>query len=201
MEIKKLWKYFVFTFLLILVLFNWNEVSWVFNYKAISGIISETFQKTSGLAFKSSEENISQYSDKENGLEIPKIEIFAPLIFVESSDINDVLKALDRGAVHFPTSVLPGETGQTVILGHSAPPGWPKIKYQGIFSEINELEEGDEIIVYFNHQKFSYFVTRKIFLEKGEEIPEDLTNSDNMLVLVSCWPPGKDIRRIAVMAE
>jgi len=28
-----------------------------------------------------------------------------------------------------------------------------------------------------------------------------LTNSDNMLVLISCWPPGKDIRRIAVEAK
>ena len=39
-------------------------------------------------------------------------------------------------------------------------------------------------------------------MERGEEISEEgLTNDENMVVLVSCWPPGKDLRRIAVEAN
>ena len=111
-------------------------------------------------------------------------------------------KALNIGVVLFPDSVLPGESGQTIILGHSAPVGWPKIKYDWIFSRLNELTEGDEIIVYFNNRKYAYVVSRKVFLERGEEISEDgLTNDENMVVLISCWPPGKDLRRIAVEAN
>jgi len=104
--------------------------------------------------------------------------------------------------VLFPGSALPGQKGQTIIEGHSAPPGWPKIKYDWVFSRLNELEKGDEVILNFNHKKLNYYVTQKIFLNSGEEIaPKDLTNSENMLILISCWPPGKDIKRIAVMAE
>ena len=109
--------------------------------------------------------------------------------------------ALNRGAVYFPNSVLPGDMGQTIILGHSAPPGWPKIKHDWIFTRLSELVEGDEIFVYFNHRKYTYHVSGKIFLDRGEELPESLTNSENMLILISCWPPGKDLRRIAVEAK
>lgn len=204
-EFKKLWKYFVFIFLITFLIINWNEISWIFNYKVIFGFFSDFFQKgqeqeTVKLLPLTENKNINfEYSDKEDRLEIPKIEISVPLVFVENE--NEVSKALDRGVVHFPSSALPGETGQTIILGHSAPPGWPKIKYQWVFSQINDLEVGDEIFVYFDNKKYTYSVNKKIFLEKREELPQDLTSSDNMLILISCWPPGKDIRRIAVVAK
>jgi LPXTG-site transpeptidase (sortase) family protein len=86
-------------------------------------------------------------------------------------------------------------------LGHSAPAGWPKIKYDWVFSRLNELSDGDEIFVYFENKKYTYQFSKKIFLEKGEELPSLLTNSENILVLISCWPPGKDLRRIAVVAK
>ena len=212
MEIKKLWKVFIILFLVIFLIFNWNEVSWIFNYRAVSGLLSDFFkgsdkeiQKIDQYDYYEGEEDKSSSSSfatarlKEDSLEIPKIEVSAPLIFVENRD--KVYKTLDNGVVHYPDSVLPGEKGQTIILGHSAPPNWPDIKYDNVFSRLNELEEGDEIFIYFEHQKYNYSVTNKFFLERGEEIPEYLTNSDNMLVLISCWPPGKDIRRIAVEAK
>ncbi|MCX6759571.1 MAG: sortase [Candidatus Nealsonbacteria bacterium] len=213
MEIKKLWKVFIILFLVILVIFNWNEVSWIFNYRAVSGLLSDFFKKSDkeiqkddrddyyeGEEDKSSSSSFATALVKEDSLEIPKIEVSAPLIFVE--DIDKVYKTLDNGVVHYPDSVLPGEKGQTIILGHSAPPNWPDIKYDDVFSRLNELEEGDEVFVYFDHREYVYSVIKKIFLEKGEEVPENaLTNSDNMLVLISCWPPGKDIRRIAVEAK
>jgi len=210
MEIKKLWKVFIILFLIIFVIFNWNEVSWIFNYRAVSGLLSDFFKGSDkeiqkddrhdyyeGEEDKSSSSSFATARVKEDSLEIPKIEVSAPLIFVEDRD--KVYKTLDNGVVHYPDSVLPGEKGQTIILGHSAPPNWPDIKYDDVFSRLNELEEGDEVFVYFDHREYVYSVIKKIFLEKGEEIPENaLTNSDNMLVLISCWPPGKDIRRIAV---
>lgn len=204
-KIKKFWKPFLVLFLITFLIINWNEVSWVFNYQALSRFFSEFFQNNISLAMPSffGENKLKnekfEYSEKENSLEISKIEILVPLIFVEKEE--EVINALDRGVVHFPGSVLPKEIGQTIILGHSAPPGWPKIKYDWVFSRLNELENGDEIFVYHNNRKYSYNVVKKIFLERGEEIPENLTNSDNMLILISCWPPGKDIRRIAVIAE
>jgi LPXTG-site transpeptidase (sortase) family protein len=201
-ESKKLLKYFLVIFLIAFLTINWSEVSWVFNYGAVFGLTTEFLEKTNlrqiGLAEK---DDKFEFSDKENILEIPRIGISVPLIFPQSPDMKEVIGALERGAVHFPNSSLPGKPGQTIILGHSAPPGWPKIQYQWIFSEINALQEGDEVIAHFDNKKLKYSVRKKIFLEKGEELPQALTNSENVLVLVSCWPPGKDIRRIAVLAE
>ena len=199
-DIKRLYKAFIFIFLISFLIINWNDISWVFNYRVISESISNFFQKDTPVE-SSTPETIKtiefEYSEKENSLEIPKIEVSAPLVFVE--DVDKVHRTLDTGVVHYPDSVLPGEKGQTIILGHSAPPNWPDIKYDNVFTLLNELERGDEIFIFFNHQKYNYSVERKIFLEKGEEIPENgLTNSNNVLMLISCWPPGKNIKRIAV---
>jgi len=190
-DIKRLYKAFIFIFLISFLIINWNDISWIFNYRVISQSLSDFFQRESSVE--------SETIEKENSLEIPKIEVSAPLIFVEDPD--KVHKTLDNGVVHYPDSVLPGEKGQTIILGHSAPPNWPDIKHDDVFSRLNELDKGDEVFVYFDHQEYVYSVIKKIFLEKGEEISDTLTNSDNMLILISCWPPGKDYRRIAVQAE
>jgi len=196
---------FAISFLVI----NWQEVSWIFNYKAIFGLVSGFFEskiiaKTADIFEKDKAPaplKNSEPSEKENSVEIPKIEILAPLVVSESASEKDLSKLLNQGTVYFPGSVLPGEAGQTIILGHSAPPNWPKIKYDWVFTRISELVVGDEIFIYFNHRKYTYHVTEKIFLDRGEEAPKLLTNSDNVVVLISCWPPGKDLRRIAVEAK
>lgn len=205
-ELKILWKPFLVVFLICFLIINWNSVSWVFNYKVISQFFFGFFQKTFSQSLfpevsETQQKKLkeSSASEKENSLEIPKIGVFSPLILVEKE--SQVKLALDIGVVLFPESSLPGKVGQTIILGHSAPSNWPKIKYDWVFSQLSQLEENDEIFLHFNHRRFSYFVKKKIFLEKGEELPQTLTNSENVLILISCWPPGKDIRRIAVRAE
>ena len=208
-ENKALLKYFILVFAISFLVINWNEISWIFNYKAMAGIVSSQFQSKiiaeSADIFEKDKAPAplknSEPSEKENSVEIPKIEILAPLVVSESASEKDLSKLLNQGTVYFPGSVLPGEAGQTIILGHSAPPGWPKIKYDWVFTRLSELTEGDEIFVYFNHQKYTYHVTEKIFLDRGETVPQLLTNSENMVVLISCWPPGKDLRRIAVLAK
>jgi len=202
-------KYFVFVFLLAFFTINWNEISWIFNYRAVFGFLSDIF-KSNSVAQTNSElqkeevkkedwEKNFEKVEKEDGIEIPKLEILAPLILVEKA--SEVQKALDRGVVLFPNSALPGKQGQTIILGHSAPLGWPKIKYDWVFSGLGQLNKGDEIFLYIGNKKFTYLVKNKIFLDRGEELPQDLTSSKNMIILISCWPPGKDFKRIAVLAE
>lgn len=207
MELKKLWKYFVVVFLIIFLTINWKEISWLFNYQMVSGFLSELFKKNSkeiqiiDSSNRFGNDKYNEYSEKEDSLEIPKIEVEAPLIFVESSKLKDIIAGLKKGVVHFPGSVLPGEKGQTIILGHSAPSYWPKVKYYHIFVRLNELNEGDEIYLYFNNKKYQYIVSGKYFLEKGEEIPGNLTNNSNMLYLISCWPPETAEMRIVVEAR
>jgi len=195
--VKKLSKPFAFLFLVNFLIINWNNVSWIFNYKLISGAASKFLEILENKEVITGELN-NNFPAKENSLEIPKIGITAPVIIAENLDQNYFDKELDRGVVIFSSSVQPGEIGQTIILGHSAPSNWPKINYDGVFSRITELNENDEIILYFNNKRFTYLVNKKIFLEKGQEISNNKSSSDNSLFLVSCWPPGKNIQRIIV---
>lgn len=193
---------FGFVFLAALIFINWGTIREIFNYKAIYGDIIDSLKSRKEVVIKVPEVELNEpkFTEKPDGIEIPKIGITAPLIFSEGNDNKDFSEALKRGVVYYPQSVLPGEEGQTVILGHSAPIGWPNVNYDWIFSRINELEKGDEIFVYFNHRHYVYIVNEKFILNQGDEIPK-LTNSKTGLTLLSCWPPGVNYRRLAVQAE
>lgn len=198
-EIKGLIKPFIFIFIISFLIINWSDVSWFFNYHFWSDAFYSVGQNEEKDMIKI--DSKGEYSDKQNGIEIPKLEVSAPLIIGNTAEKDVLENNLKNGVVYFPGSALPGENGQTVILGHSAPANWPKIRYDWVFSNISELEEGDEINIYYNNQKYSYSVKGKTIIERGEDVPSPLTNSDNMLLLVSCWPPGKDSQRIAVEAQ
>ena len=145
------------------------------------------------------EETLFVYTEKENGIEIPSLEVEAPLVFIQDTNQESLKKGLEKGVVYYPGSAMPGEKGQIFILGHSAPAGWPKIKYEWVFSRIAELEPGEIIFLNYDHKQYHYEVKRKIFLEKGEEIPPP-EEGRSVLYLITCWPPGRDIRRLAIEA-
>jgi LPXTG-site transpeptidase (sortase) family protein len=206
-------KYFLIFFCFSFLIFNWAKIYWVLYPDYLKRVISfylfekkenkreEIEIKTEKIEEKKeSEKNQKpkeEIYDKEDSIEIQKIGIVAPLIVVGNE--SEVKKALDRGVVLWPNSAFPGENGQTIILGHSAPPNWPKIKYDWVFSNLNLLEKGDEIVVYFKNRKYVYSVENKYFLDKGQQLPET-DPQKSTLFLISCWPPGKNIRRIAVEA-
>lgn len=204
---RKLWKFFIILFLISFLIINWSDISWVFNYKAVSGKIASFFKKEEVIKKSGGEEepNVVDYSDKGNLIEVPAIGIQAPIIFLENSCAKDNCEkefeqALKKGVLHYPNTALPGEKGEIVILGHSAPENWPKIDYDWIFSDLDKLNPGDKIYVYFEGRRYVFETKEKLFLAAGQDLPQSLTESDSMLILMSCWPPGKDRERIAVKA-
>ena len=212
---KELVKIFIFLFLLSFILINWNDVSWIFNYREIYGLVDDFFNPypdtaralvgmNNHTAANTTQINkiIYAYSDKSNSIEIPTINISAPVVIGESADNTILEENLNRGPVYYPGSVLPGENGQIVILGHSAPPNWPHIKYDWVFSDIEKLNSGDKIILYFNNTKYIYIVKTKNIIKAGQDIGNvGLSGTNNILTIISCWPPGKNYQRITVSAE
>ena len=194
-EIKKFLGLFVFLSLIFIIIISWGTIKGMFDYKTIYGDIINSFKKVEEkkeVAIKVPEIGLSSspkefpFTEKPDGIEIPKIEVEAPLIFIESDEEKDYQEALKKGVVHYTGSALPGEEGQIIILGHSAPSFWPKKDYNWIFKKLNELEVGDEVFVNYQNHQYRYLVYGKIFLNPGAEIPEaDLTNSDNVLFLIS----------------
>ena len=216
---KEFIKIYMVFLILMFTIANWNSVSWAFSYKEVSGLAHDFFNPYPDSALLVSASDIHlpprqtinlpsapapkaqyPYSDKENSLEIPRIGITSPLIIAQSANNIALEKDLDKGVVYYPGSVLPGEAGQIVVLGHSAPPNWPHIKHDWVFSDINNLNMNDQIILYFNNKQYIYLVKKKNIIQKGQELAFDGA-SHNMLTIVSCWPPGKDYQRIAVQAE
>lgn len=215
---------YVASFLII----NWNEVSWIFNYKAVYGLAEDFFNPYPGIDELAMAEYFypnhsagattvttaepvtvqtaaipkTAYTAKNNILEIPSIGIEAPIVFSQSTDKSKLTKDLDNGVIYYPGSVYPGQNGQIIILGHSAPAGWPKIKYEWVFSDLNNLKAGDKIFIDMNNKQYTYIVKQKTIIARGADVPSYTSaDSNNYLTLISCWPPGKDYQRIAVQAE
>ncbi len=228
-NIKNNFKIFAILYVLGFIVFNWQDVSWLFNYKAIAGITYEYFNpyynKDVVEAYYQNQvlpnptlpdtrinnsvtlnnnllENIYfEYTDKDKILEIPSIGLETEIVFPKTKDINDLYKYLDSGVIYYPDSALPNQVGEITILGHSAPPGWPKIKHDTVFSNLDKLKFGQEIYLNLDNKKYTYIVRDTKIIDKGQEIENSLTNNTNVIMLVSCYPPGKDYKRIVVFAE
>lgn len=220
---KKLLKIAVLLYLASFLIVNWSDVSWLFNYKEVSGLVSDFFNPYPSIDASTIDAyfypNHSQsaptgqngpapivaktsYTDKQNTLEIPKISISAPIVFSTSDNKTALTKDLNSGVVYYPGSVYPGQVGQIIILGHSAPLGWPKIKYDWVFTDLEKLAPGDTILIDLNNKQYTYIVRQKTIIQRGADVPTDgLSAGNNVLTLISCWPPGKDYQRIAVQAE
>lgn len=215
---KKLLMSFISLYLVAFFLFNWNDVSWLFNYKAVSGLLDDfftpypsieasflvnnSFYPNYGANQNSDNKTEFAYTDKENSLEIPILGIYAPIVFSQSTDKKVLAKDLNKGVIVYPGSVLPGEKGPTVILGHSSPLNWPKVRYDWVFNNLNDLKIGDSVIININRKQYIYKITQKNIIEKGQDLASISSTADkNVLILVSCWPPGKDYKRIVVQAE
>jgi LPXTG-site transpeptidase (sortase) family protein len=192
---KNVWKFLFLVFVLSFIILNWTDIYWVFNPKVapegIKTLISQEPEK------EPEKEPEYTYSERENSIDILAIGITAPIVESQGTSNYDFEIALDKGVLHFPESVKPGEKGVTILLGHSAPPGWPKIKHDWVFSDLEKLEQGDQIEVYFEKKKYVYQVTEKIFLEVGQDVPAPVSDQPEV-ILLSCWPPGKNLKRIGV---
>lgn len=206
-NIKRFAKVFILMLLVVFAVTHKEMIKEMFNYKALYGEAFSGYFKQEKFvkpAEEIPEETLEiklekfSYSEKNNFLEIPKLKIEAPIGFEENPDPENLENALKQGVVHYPSSALPGEKGNIIVLGHSAPPGWPKINYDWVFSRLNELETGDEIFIYYNHQKLAYLVEEKFFLQPGQEIPIGQNSQTSNLDLVTCWPPGKNFKRLIV---
>jgi len=133
---------------------------------------------------------------------IERINVSAPIVITEKTDIKSINKMLNYGAVLFPEYSLPQFGGPTVLIGHSSTYPWNKTKYGTIFALLDKLQEADKITIESAGKKFIYSVYRKEIVPYDENSYKKLENlSQNVLVLITCWPPGTTLKRYAVFAN
>jgi LPXTG-site transpeptidase (sortase) family protein len=132
---------------------------------------------------------------------IPKINANALVIKnVDPFDSKIYQQALTRGVAHAKGTSTPDKSGNTFIFAHSAGNWYQANQFNAVFYLLNKLETGDEIIVYYQSQKYTYTV-QETKLIKGDELNYmESTTNQKQLTLMTCWPPGTTLKRLVVIS-
>lgn len=119
-------------------------------------------------------------------IKIPKIGVNA--VVVEGVEVSD----LKKGPGHYPESAMPGELGNTVISGHRTTYGAP-------FYRLDELKEGDEIVVFDATGPYTYKVTESKVVAPTE-VGVIAPSTDARLTLTTCNPRFSARQRLIIVA-
>jgi sortase A len=141
-------------------------------------------------------------------LVIPAIDLDAPVEKVgwETREVNGQLVSSwivpDKFAAGWhATSALPGVPGNTVLNGHH------NIKGE-VFRDLEDLQPGDEVIIYSGETPHYYGITERLILEEKNQ-PQDvrqqnarfiLPTEDERLTMVTCWPYTNNTHRLIIVA-
>ncbi|CAN5593281.1 hypothetical protein BH24ACT4_BH24ACT4_09750 [soil metagenome] len=112
-------------------------------------------------------------------------------------DLNVVegvtVEQLKRGPGHFPTTPLPGQAGNAAIAGHRTTYGAP-------FSDLDQLETGDEITVTTLQGESRYeVVEQKVVAPTDVAVVAD--QGDDRLTLTTCEPKYSAAQRLVTVAR
>lgn len=120
-------------------------------------------------------------------IEIPGIDVDA--VVVQGTDTA----SLQKGPGHYPETAFPGE-GRTIgIAGH-------RTTYLAPFRKINEIEDGDEIVLEMPYGTFAYEVEKHQVVDPYQvDIVADV--GYERLVLTACHPLYSAAQRWAVFAR
>jgi sortase A len=118
---------------------------------------------------------------------IPKIDVDAPVLE------GDDWETLKKGAGHHVGTANPGERGNVYVSAHND-------IFGQIFRRLEELDLGDEVIVYAGATPYRYVVREKRIVE-----PTDVSvmypTTEPVLSLQTCYPYMVDTHRLVVIAR
>lgn len=121
-------------------------------------------------------------------ISIPDLKIIDAKVLVDSNDLS-------FGPVHLPGSALPGEKGNVFISGHSG-------FRQAIFKNLADLKKGDLIQVKASGLEFSYQVIGLKVVDPNDlSVVAPLDAQNRYLTLMTCVPPGLNIKRLIVLTK
>jgi LPXTG-site transpeptidase (sortase) family protein len=135
---------------------------------------------------------------------IPVIELDAPVgssIAVDDTEAVQYLVPEEFAAGWHDNSAALGVIGNTVISGHHN-------AYGKVFENLEDLENGDEVILMSGDEEFTYKIARKLILrEKDQPLAIRLENArwmlpsdDERITLITCWPKNSNSHRLVLVA-
>lgn len=139
--------------------------------------------------------------DPNFSLIIPKIAASAPVIAnVDAQNAQKYNQALKQGVAHGAGTVFPGMKGSVWLFAHSAASPWDIRNYNAVFYLLDRMEEGDEVIVFFQGKRFNYRVSEKMIVS-SKDTSFYSQKEEEILVLQTCWPPGTTQKTLLVLAR
>jgi sortase A len=136
---------------------------------------------------------------------IPKINVDAPVVYSLGSIAEDqVQKALENGVVHYPipgANSVPGQVGNTAILGHSSNDVFDNGAYKFIFVQLDKLQIGDTFYAHYKGIRYTYSVTKKEIIEPTDIAKLAFKTNKPVMTLITCTPPGTALKRLIIVAD
>lgn len=119
-------------------------------------------------------------------IQIPAIDVDAPVV---QGDGWDQLK---KGVGQLIGTPNPGQSGNMVLSAHND-------VFGQIFRHLDQLEDGDEVILYTNQRAYVYKVSQTQIVEPTQ-VEVLASTQEPVVTLISCYPYMVDNQRIVITA-
>jgi len=140
---------------------------------------------------------------QDNRVLISKINVNAPVDYSQTT--NEALLfqlALQKGVVHYAGSSYPGQAGNVALFGHSSGVPWEKGDYKFVFTLLDKLQPGDNILIDYNNTRYIYQVRSKEVVKPADlQVLSPIDQTTHGLLLITCTPVGTSNNRLVVHAE
>lgn len=136
---------------------------------------------------------------------IPKINVNAPVTY-GLTDLSEASaqRALQAGPINYPVAdanAVPGQKGNTVILGHSSADFFAPGNYKFIFVQLNRLTDGDLFYLDYGGKRYTYKVSSTKVIAPNQVDQLNLGTDKAYATLVTCDPPGTTYKRLLIIGE
>jgi LPXTG-site transpeptidase (sortase) family protein len=134
---------------------------------------------------------------------IPKINVEIPVNYNETStDENVIENDLQSGVVHYPSTTLPGQTGNAAFFGHSSNNIFNKGKYKFAFVLLHTLVPGDTFYLAYNGKMYVYQVISRDIVDPSDvSVLNPVAGQTATATLITCDPPGTSLHRLIVVGK
>jgi len=134
---------------------------------------------------------------------IPKIGVSEPVLGgVDPINKDEYLDKILKGVAHAAGTDTPDGQSVTYLFAHSTNSIVYFEQFNAVFFRLNELEQGDEIIVFYDGNRYAYEVAHKQVVNVDDTYWINNPKSEGRkLVVQTSHPPGTTWKRLLVVAN
>lgn len=134
---------------------------------------------------------------------VPKINVEIPVDYSQTTtNESQIENALNSGVVHYPTTSLPGQNGNTAYFGHSSNNIFNPGKYKFAFVLLHEMVPGDTFYLTKDSKVYVYKVFSKTIVDPSNVgVLNPVAGHTATATLITCDPPGTSLKRLVVVGD